>query len=52
MFTGRTDAEAPIFGYLTRRADSLAMTLMLGKTEGRSVAGRGTPARAQNWALV
>ena len=35
--TGRTDAEAeaPVFGHLMWRADSLEMTLMLGKTEGR-----------------
>ena len=33
---GRTDAEAeaPIFGHLRQRADSLEKTLMLGKTEG------------------
>jgi len=37
IFTGRTDAEseAPIFGHLMRRADSLEKTLMLGKIEGR-----------------
>ena len=40
MFTGRTDAEAPIFGYLTQRANSLAMTLMLGKIEGRRRRGQ------------
>ena len=35
-FIGRTDieAETPIFGHLMRRADSLEMTLMLGKIEG------------------
>ena len=34
---GRTDAEdeAPIFGHLMWRTDSLENTLMLGKTEGR-----------------
>ena len=35
IFIGRTDAEAPIFGHLIQRADSLEKTLMLGKTEGR-----------------
>ena len=36
MFIGRTDAEteAPLFGHLMRRADSLEKTLILGKTEG------------------
>ena len=34
MYIGRTDAEAPIFGYLTRRTDLLEQTLMLGKIEG------------------
>ena len=34
IFTGRTDAEveAPIFGHLIWRTDSLVKTLMLGKT--------------------
>ena len=37
IFTGRTDveAEAPIFGHMMQRADSLGKTLMLGKIEGR-----------------
>ena len=35
MFIGRTDAEAPIFGHLMRRANSLEKTLMLGKIEGK-----------------
>ena len=37
MLTGRTDpeAEAPIFGHLMRREDSLEKTLMLGKCEGK-----------------
>ena len=37
IFIGRIDAEAeaPIFGHLMRRADSLEKTLMLGKTEGK-----------------
>ena len=43
VFIGRTDAEAeaqaPVFGHLMQRADSLEKTLMLGKTEGRK--GRG-----------
>ena len=34
-FTGRTDAEAPIFGHLMQRTDSLEKTLTLGKIEGR-----------------
>ena len=36
VFIGRIDveAEAPVFGHLMRRADSLK-TLMLGKIEGR-----------------
>ena len=36
IFFGRTDAEAPIFGHLMWRTDSLEKTLMLGKTESRS----------------
>ena len=41
-FIGRTDieAETPIFGHLMRRADSLEMTLMLGKIEGWRRSGR------------
>ena len=39
IFIGRTDAEAPIFVHLMRRAYSLEKTLVLGKTEGRR--GRG-----------
>ena len=37
MLTGRTDAEAeaPIFGHLMGRIDSLEKTLMLGGTGGR-----------------
>ena len=37
IFIGRTDAEseAPLFGHLMRRDDSLEKTLMLGKIEGR-----------------
>ena len=36
MFIGRTDveAEAPNFGHLMQRTDSLEKTLMLGKIEG------------------
>ena len=34
IFTGRTDAEAPILWHLMQRADSLEKTLKLGKTEG------------------
>ena len=42
VFFGRTDAEAeaPIFGHLMRRADSLEKTLMLGKSEGRRRRGK------------
>ena len=35
IFIGRTDAEAPIFGCLMQRTDSLKKTLTPGKTEGR-----------------
>ena len=35
LFFGITDAEAPIFGHLMQRADSLEKTLMLGRIEGR-----------------
>ena len=34
IFTGRTDAEAPKFGHLMGRTNSLEKTLLLGKTEG------------------
>ena len=37
---GRTEAEAPVFGYLIERANSLEKTLMLGKIEGRRRTGR------------
>ena len=42
VFIGRTDAEAeaPIFGHLMPRTDSLEKTLMLGKIEGRRRRGR------------
>jgi len=42
IFIGRTDAEAeaPIFGHLMPRTDSLEKTLMLGKIEGRRRRGR------------
>ena len=41
IFIGRpgAKAEAPIFGHLIRRADSLEKTLMLGKIEGRKRRG-------------
>ena len=39
IFLGRTDAEAPILGYLIGRADSLEKTLMLEKVEGRRRSG-------------
>ena len=34
------EAEAPIFGHLMGRTDSLEKTLMLGKIEGRRRRGR------------
>ena len=34
IFIGRIDAEAPFFGHLMRRANSLEKILMLGKIEG------------------
>ena len=40
IFLGRTDAKAPILGYLMGRADSLENTLMLEKIEGRRRRGR------------
>ena len=42
VFTGRTDveADAPIFGHLMWRADSLEKTLMLGKIEDGRRRGR------------
>ena len=42
IFIGRADAraEAPYFGYLMQRADSLEKTLMLEKTEGRTRRGQ------------
>ena len=42
IFIGRTDAEveAPYFGHLMQRADSLEKTLMLGKTEGKRIRGQ------------
>ena len=42
VFIGRNDAEAeaPIFGHLMWRANSLEKTLMLGKTEGRRRRGQ------------
>ena len=39
IFIGRTDAKAPIFGYLLWRTDSLEKTLMLGKFEGKKRRG-------------
>ena len=35
IFAGRTDAEAPIFGHLMQRTDSLEKILILGKIEGK-----------------
>ena len=40
MFIGRTDAEAEYFGHLIQGADSLEMTLMLGKIEGKRKRGQ------------
>ena len=39
MFIGRTDAEAEYFGHLIQGADSLEMTLMLGKIDGKRKRG-------------
>ena len=39
IFIGRIDAEAPFFGHLMRRANSLEKILMLGKIEGRKLSG-------------
>ena len=41
IFIGRTyaEAEAPVFGHLMQRTNSLEKTLMLGKTEGRKRRG-------------
>ena len=41
IFIGGTDveAEAPNFGHLMQRTDSLEKTLMLGKIEGRKRRG-------------
>ena len=42
IFIGRPDAEAeaPYFGHLMQRTDSLEKTLMLGKIEGRRRRGQ------------
>ena len=40
IFIGRTDAEAPFFGHLLWRMDSLEKTVMLGKIDGRRRRGR------------
>ena len=40
ILTGKTDVEAPIFGHLMQRADSLEKTLILGKIEGRRRRGQ------------
>ena len=40
ILTGKTDVEAPIFGHLMQRADSLEKTLILGKIEGRRKSGQ------------
>ena len=39
IFIGRTDAEAPSFGFLMRRDSLLVKTLMLGKMEGKKRRG-------------
>ena len=39
MFTGRTDAEAPILWQLDAKSNSLEKTLMLGRIEGRKRRG-------------
>ena len=40
IFIGRTDAKAPILGYLMQRANSLEKTLMPGQIEGRRRRGQ------------
>ena len=42
IFIGRTDAEieAPVFGHLMWKGNSLEKTLMLGKTEGKTRRGQ------------
>ena len=40
IFTGRTDAEAPVLWPPDARADALEKTLMLGGTGGRRRRGR------------
>ena len=40
IFTGKTEAEAPILGHLMRTANSLEKTVILGKIEGRRKRGR------------
>ena len=57
IFTGRTDAEAeaPYFGHLMQRADSLEKTLMLGKlraAEGGDRGWDGWMASSTQWTWV
>ena len=40
IFIGKTDTEAPIFGHLMGRADSLEKTLMMGQIGGRRRRGQ------------
>ena len=40
MFTGRTDAEAPILWSLDAKSQLIGKTLMLGKIEGRRRRGQ------------
>ena len=47
VFIGRTDAEAPYFGHLMRRADSFEKMLVLGKTEVES--RRGCDRGSDGW---
>ena len=58
IFIGRTvaEAEAPIFGHLMQRGNSLEKTLMLGKIEGRrsrgNSGGNGWMASSTQWTWV
>ena len=48
-FIGRTGAEAPKFGHLMQRLDSLEKTLMLGKTEGKRARKEATDDKMVGW---
>ena len=56
IFTGRTDAQAPMLWPLMQRTDSLERTLLLGKIEGRRSRGHrrwaGLMASPTQWTWV